>query len=186
MQVTALRIPALDIDAEVQDSLTIPDTTEPAPGCPARPAGQETLTVPTQGIATPVDVFDGLERTAWIFGHSRWQNQPGLLGRLDDIEVGDALFVDGIDRESGAPVADRRYAVEAIYLTDTDSGGALLAAENSAGPSVLLQTSVRERGADRPWLLDQEQVLSKASNRIEGDLHDPCKYLLLFVVARSS
>ena len=40
-------------------------------------------------------------------------------------------------------------------------------------------------GGGRPWILDRELLLSKAENIVEGDLDDPCKYLLLFVTASS-
>ena len=69
---------------------------------------------------------------------------------------------------------------------DKESGAALLEAKGPAAPTVILQTSVREAGAEKQWLLDREQVLARASNLVEGDLEDPCKYLLLFVVARAS
>jgi hypothetical protein len=98
--------------------------------------------------------------------------------------------VEGVDRVTGDPIARERYIVEAIYLTDTTSGGALVTADGPeeipTQPTVILQTSARERGADKPWILDREKVLAKADSLIEGDLDDPCKYLLLFVVARSS
>ena len=56
----------------------------------------------------------------------------------------------------------------------------------AAKPVVILQTSVREEGAGKQWLLNQQTVLSRAQNVIEGDINDPCKYLLLFVFARAS
>ncbi|MDA0269538.1 MAG: hypothetical protein O2798_05295 [Chloroflexi bacterium] len=45
---------------------------------------------------------------------------------------------------------------------------------------------MREWGADRPWILDRARVMATATNVVEGDLEDPCKYLLLFVIARLS
>ncbi|MEE8421436.1 MAG: hypothetical protein V3S31_01520 [Dehalococcoidia bacterium] len=44
---------------------------------------------------------------------------------------------------------------------------------------------MRERGADRPWILDRSTLLAKAENLVQGDLDDPCKYLLLFVTAEA-
>ena len=185
-----LTIPALDIDSEVSGSQVVPDMSTPPPGCPAPPAGQETLTVPTQGIATLEEALEGLENKAWIFGHSRWQSQPGLFHVLQDIDVGDELLIDGVDRRTGEQVIRQRFVVEGIYLTDNGSGTALVIADGPAEipavATVVLQTSVREAGANKQWLLDREQVLSRATNLVEADLEDPCKYLLLFVIARAS
>jgi len=190
LRVTRLTIPALGIDSEVQLSQAIPDTSTVPTGCPAPPPGQQTLTVPERGIATPEVAFEGLANKAWIFGHSRWQGVPGVLGALEDIDVGDELMVDGVDRQTGAPITGQRYVVEGIYLTDRESGGELVTADGPEEipprPLVILQTSVRETGENRPWLLDEEKLLMKATSLIEGDIADPCKYLLLFVIARAS
>jgi hypothetical protein len=190
IRVTRLTIPAVGIDSDVQLSQVVPDTSPVPPGCPAKPAGQTTLTVPEHGIATPEDAFDGLENKAWIFGHSRWQNVPGVLFVLQDLRLGDELFVEGMDRQAEAPIERRRYVVNGIYLTDVDSGGRLVTAESPdeipAEPLVILQTSARASGENAGWLLDREQVLARAENLVEGDLADPCKYLLLFVIARAS
>ena len=183
-----LVIPSLVIDSQVQLSRTVPYTDTPPPGCPPRPQDTETLTVPDQGIATPADNLEGLENKAWIFGHSRWQGRPGVFFPLDEVNVGAELFVDGVDRANGEPVVRRRFVVDALYLTDVDSGSELI---NAAGPEdippepvVILQTSVRQDGAGSGWILNQQRLLSDAVNLVEGDLNDPCKYLLLFVVAR--
>ena len=190
LRVTRLTIPALGIDSEVQRSQAIPDTSVVPPGCPAPPPGQQTLTVPERGLATPEVAFEGLENKAWVFGHSRWQGVPGVLGTLEDIDVGDELLVDGVDRQTGVSITRQRYVVEGLYLTDRESGGELVTADGPgeipSRPLVILQTSVRETGENRPWILDQEKVLAKASNLIQGDVDDPCKYLLLFVIARAS
>ena len=185
-RVDRLAVPALGIDSEVSGSHVVPDTSQAPPGCPAPPPGQETLTVPADGIATPEAALEGIENTAWIFGHSRWRGQPGLFHALQDINVGDELLIDGMDRRTGERVTGQRFAVEGIYLADKESGAELVGAERSSGPTLILQTSVRETGADARWLLDQEQVLSRASNVVDGDLGDPCKYLLLFVIAAAS
>ncbi len=189
VRVSRLTIPVLDIDSEVSGSRAVPDTSTPPTGCPATPQGQETLTVPTEGIATPEEAFEGLENKAWIFGHSRWQNQPGLFHVLQDIEIGDELLIDGLDRRTGEQVLRQRFVVEGIYLTDKRSGAELVTADGPeeipALATVILQTSVRESGANKHWLLDREPMLSSATNLVEGDLDDPCKYLLLFVIARA-
>lgn len=190
IRASRLAIPALGIDAAVQASQVILDTSPTTPGCPPTPPGQETFTVPEQGIATPVAAIAGLENKAWIFGHSRWLGAPGLFYRLQDINVGDALFVDGVDRTTGERLVGRRFIVDGLYLTDIESGGRLVtadsAAEIPAKPLVILQTSVREDGAGKPWILDQQTVMAKSRNLVEGDLNDPCKYLLLFVFAQAS
>jgi len=184
IRATRLQIPVLGIDAAVHPSQQIPDTSPMPPGCPAKPPGQTTLTVPSRGIATPEESFAGLERKSWIYGHSRWQGESGLLFGLQLLEIGDEVFIDGVDRESGAAVIGRRYVVEGLYLADTVSGGRLVTTEQAVPTSqVILQTSVRERGDGKAWILDRAKLLQKSVNVIEGDIEDPCKYLLLFVVA---
>lgn len=164
------------------------DTSTTLPGCPPTPPGQETFTVPAQGIATPVNTIEGFEHKVWIFGHSRWLGQAGLFLRLEDISVGDELLLDGADRRTGQSFAGRRFVVDGLYLTDIESGGALVNGlpNNPGSPIVMLQTSVREDGANKQWILSQQKVTAKARNMVEGDINDPCKYLLLFVIAQAS
>jgi hypothetical protein len=189
IRATRLSIPVLGIDSEVQGSMTVPYTYVPPPGCPPRDTEEtQTVTVPNQGIATPADNLEGLENRAWIFGHSRWLGVEGLFYGLLELNPGDELFIDGVDRDTGAAISGKRFVVDGLYLADTDSGETLLNAEAPedipAEPEVVLQTSVREDGAGKPWILDQATLLAKATNTVEGDLDDPCKYLLLFVTAR--
>jgi hypothetical protein len=183
-------IPALAIDSPVQLSQVIPNTSPPTPGCPPPPPGSETFTVPNRGIATPEAAIPGLEQKAWIFGHSRWQNVPGLFGRLEDVNVGDTLYIDGADRHTGAAFAQLPFVVDALYLSDIESGGDLIFSARSEvsppAPLVILQTSARESGANKSWLLNRDTVTAKARNAVVGNVDDPCKYLLLFVFARSS
>lgn len=190
IRATRLLIPSLTIDTEVQTSRTIPYTYTPPPGCPARPQDTETLVVPAQGVSTPADNLEGLENVAWIFGHSRWLGAPGIFLSLQEMRLGDELFIDGVDRTSGEQLSNQRFVVEGIYLTDVDSGETLLNAESPGDipkePIVVLQTSVREDGAGKQWILSEEGVLANATNLVEGDLNDPCKYLLLFVIAQAS
>ena len=184
-----LAIPSLKIDAPVGLSNEIPDTSPRAPGCPVPAPGATTFTVPNHGIVTPDKSFEGMESVAWIFGHSRWEGAPGILFTLQDINIGDEVFVEGVDRATAAPIERRRFIVDGLYLTDIDSGGTLITDEPGRTPSlpvVLLQTSVREEGVGRPWILSQQKILAKARNMIQGDMNDPCKYLLLFVSARPS
>ena len=187
IRATRLAIPALDLDAEVQTAPTVPYVYIPEPGCPPGPESTETVTVPDQGIATPADNLEGLENKAWVYGHSRWLGVPGLFFGLQDVSLGDELFMDGVDRASGEALSGLRFVVDGIYLTDIDSGEAFL---TTAGPEdvpdepiVVLQTSVRERGAGRPWIFEREALTAKAENLVVGDLDDPCKYLLLFITA---
>ncbi len=137
-----------------------------------------------------MDALEGLENKAWIFGHSRWQNQPGVFGSLENLDIGDELFVDGTDRATGEAISRRRFVIDGIYLTDIDAGGKLVTAnslaEMPAKPIVILQTSVREDGVNKQWILNQQRVMAKSQDLIEGDINDPCKYLLLFVFARPS
>jgi hypothetical protein len=187
IKATRLTIPVLNIDAQVQPSRTVPDTTVAPPGCPPRPPDQDTLTVPNQGIATPTDNLEGFENKAWIFGHSRYQGTAGIFFSLQEIYPGDELFIDGVDRATGEQVTHQRYVVDGIYLADTFSGDKLITNDGPASipkqPMVILQTSVREDGAGKQWILNQQKLLAKAKNVVEGDLNDPCKYLLLFVFA---
>lgn len=181
-------MPSLDIDAEVQGSRTIPYVYVPPPGCPDRGSEEtETVTVPNQGIATPDENLEGLENKTWIFGHSRWLGAPGLFLGLQDLDIGDELVIDGTDRATGEELMGLRFVVDGLYLADTDSGGSIINAENPDDiprePVVILQTSVREDGPGKSWILDQQGLLAKATNTVEGDLDDPCKYLLLFVTA---
>ena len=190
IRASRLVIPSLQINTEVKTSQVVPNTSAPPPGCPARPEDKDTLTVPEQGIATPADGLEGLENKAWIFGHSRWQNRPGVFFSLQEISVGDELFVDGADRATGEPVSSLRFVVTGIYLTDTDSGEKLISAETPgeipSRPVVILQTSVREQGSGKQWILNEQKLRGKSTNLVEGDINDPCKYLLLFVIAQPS
>jgi hypothetical protein len=182
---TRLTIPSLNIDTEVQVSRMIPVTSQgvPPPGCPQPAPSEQTLTVPDYGVATPLDSMEGLENRAWIFGHSRWLNQPGLFFGLPNINHGDEVIIDGVDRATGEAIEGKRFVVDAIYLTDTNSGQDVFFSGVPAKPLVMLQTSVREDGAGKQWLFSQERLLAKATNVVKGDLNDPCKYLLLFVIA---
>lgn len=179
--VTHLVIPALGIAADVEASGLVPAGAAP-PGCPPVEPGTETFAVPARGIATPAEPIDGV--VAWIFGHSRWQGDPGLFSSLIDLARGDELLLDGADRDSGDVVNGRKAVVESLYLVDMQSGRQLLADLADESPSrVILQTSVREHGPGRPWIFDRDTVLARTTNLVAGDLDDPCRYLLLFVVA---
>ena len=186
IRATHLTIASAGIDSDVQAAPTVPYVYVPDPGCPSGPEDSDTVTVPESGIATPQDEIEGLENKAWIFGHSRWAGVPGVFYSLQDVSMGDEVVIDGVDRQSGEAVTGERFVVDGIYLSDVDSGDAFLS--NPDGqipprPEVVLQTSVRERGADKAWILDRETLLAKADNVVQGDLNDPCKYLLLFITA---
>lgn len=177
LRASRLRIPSLSIDSEIQASQVVLDTSPVRPGCPPTPPGQETFTVPAQGIATPVNTLAGFENKVWIFGHSRWLGQAGLFLRLEDISVGNELFLDGVDRRTGEQFARRKFVVNGLYLTDIESGGTLVnGLPNTPGqPIVMLQTSVREDGPNKQWILSQQKLTAKARNLIQGDVNDPCK-----------
>jgi len=182
-----LVIPSLGIDSPVQKGETVPYRDIPPPGCPGLPEDTTTVTVPAQGIATPADEQEGLENKTWIYGHSRWLGAPGLFFRLSELKPGDEVLVDGVVRESGNPARQQRYVVNELYLTDKESGEKLLTAHDQSEipgtPVLYLQTSVRETGGGKPWILDRPTLLATATNLVEGNLDDPCKYLLLFVKA---
>jgi hypothetical protein len=187
---TRLIIPSLNIDSNVQLSRRIPYVDNPPAGCPGNPDATETLTVPNNGIATPEDNLEGMENKSWIIGHSRWLGTPGTLFTIQDLNKGDELFIEGTDRATGQRVERQRYVVDNIYLTDTKSGEPLV---NAAGPQdiprkpiVMLQTSVREDGPGKQWILNEQKLRAKATTLIEGDVNDPCKYLLLFVIATAA
>lgn len=187
IRASRLEIPKLGINSPIAPSTLIPDNSPALPGCPPKPPNNTTLTVPNQGIASPTEALEGIENKVWIFGHSRWQGVPGILYSIQDLNLGDEVFIDGRDRMSGEQVVRQRFVVNGIYLTDTRSGETLVTAYKPSDipskPLVMLQTSVREDGGGKSWLLTQDKVLGKAKNLIEGDLGDPCKYLLLFVFA---
>ncbi|NIR60340.1 MAG: hypothetical protein GWO02_12900, partial [Gammaproteobacteria bacterium] len=65
--------------------------------------------MPNHGIATPEQAIDGLDNAAWIFGHSRWQSQPGLFHGLQELAPGDELIVAGVHRGSGEPVDGQSF-----------------------------------------------------------------------------
>jgi len=190
IQATRLSIPAIGLDAPVQRSETVPYVYVPPPGCPLRPDDTSTVTVPNQGIATPVENLEGLENKAWIYGHSRWLGVAGLLFRLQDLNPGDEVVVDGVERGTGERLERQKFVVDGLYLTDVDSGGTLINAtkpsEIPSKPQVILQTSVREDGPGKQWILDRDKLLSKSKNLVQGDLNDTCKYLLLFVFATAA
>lgn len=184
-----LAVPSLGIDSPVQLAQEVPYVDMPLPGCPAHPDDTSTLTVPNSGIATPDKLVEGLENKAWILGHSRFAGAAQTFFSLQDINLGDEIFVSGKDRATGVAIERKRFVVDGIYLTDTDSGEELL--NNDTGvippkPLVVLQTSVREDGPGKQWILSQPKLEAKAKNLIEGDVNDPCKYLLLFVFATAS
>ncbi len=70
-----------------------------------------------------------------------------------------------------------------VYSADLAGAGGRLF---KARPVVVLQTSARESGPNTQWLIDRQKVMAKSRLLIEGDVNDPCKYLLLFVFARAS
>ena len=187
IRATRLTVPRLNIDAPVLTSHVIPYTYTPPSGCGPRPQDTSTYSVPEQGIATPVERVEGLENKALIYGHSRWLGSPGTFFALQDMVIGDELFIDGVDWESGSHLEGVKFLVHDLYLADMDSGGRLIYAEGPEGmqaePFVILQTSVREDGLGKQWIFDRGKVLAKAMNVVEGNLDDPCKYLLLFAFA---
>jgi hypothetical protein len=179
-----LVIPSLKIDAPVQPSQTIPYVDTPLPGCPGDTTSTDTLVVPTSGVATPAKGEEGLENKAWIFGHSRYLGAPQTFFALQNINIGDEVIIDGKDRATNARLTNQRFIINRIYITDTDSGGELLSADSPEQiphmPQVILQTSVRESGAGKQWILDRDRLSAKAKVQVDGDINDPCKYLLMF------
>jgi hypothetical protein len=183
-----LAIPALNIDLPVALAQEVPYIDMPLPGCPGDDS-ETTLTVPNSGIATPDKLVEGLENKAWILGHSRFAGVAQAFFALQDINLGDEVIVSGKDRATGAAVEAKRFVVDGIYVTDTESGEEIL--NNDTGvippkPLVVLQTSVREDGAGKQWILDRAKLTAKAKTVVEGDINDPCKYLLLFVFATAA
>ena len=85
--------------------------------------------------------------------------------------------MDGVDRVTGEALAAQRYVASGIYLAGIDSGYTFLnaddASETPPEPIVVLQTSVRERGAGRPADPGPVDVLPKAENLVQGDLDAP-------------
>ncbi len=196
IRATRLAIPSLGIDEAVQSSQAVQGTPGPLPGCPPykyqaefEQDGWQTVSVPEHGVATPdFPVQGATENKAWIYGHSRWQGVPNIFHRLQDINIGDEVILDGVDRNTGEQYTGLRFRVTGIYLGDMDSGTDLLNAwtpeQIPSKPEVIMQTSAREDGVGKQWLLDRETVLGKATNLVAGSIDDACKYLDLWVVAQ--
>jgi hypothetical protein len=182
-----ISIPALKLDAPVQPSQTIPYVDSPLPGCPGDTRNTETVVVPTSGVATPAKAEDGLENKAWIFGHSRYLGAPQLFFSLQNINIGDEVIVDGTDRQTKERLTHQRFIVNRIVIADADTGGDLIGANSPDQmphmPQVIQQTSVRESGPGKQWIFDRARLTGKAQVAVQGDINDPCKYLLLFVFA---
>jgi hypothetical protein len=118
IQATRLAIPSLGIDEPVLRSQVIRRTFDPPPGCPPhkyRSDDPKTVTVPEHGIATPDVAVEGLENKAWVYGHSRWLGAPNVFFRLQDIQIGDEVVLDGVDRDSGESYLNLSFHVTAIH-----------------------------------------------------------------------
>lgn len=179
----SLNIPAINLPVSpVQDSIFI--------------NGESDLRDDSKGVFTPKDNLLGLENKSWIFGHSSHQYVPGkhtpdLLYDLADLNIGDEIYIDGVDRENKFDLGRLRYVVSRIVLID--KSGALHVLGNPNGkipnvPRLLIQTSVRQDKPGADWLppIPKEVLEKKAEVIVEGDIDDPAKYLLLFVMANLS
>jgi len=142
------------------------------------------VSVPDVGIATPPPKIDNLPRVTWVYAHSFINGEKGTFVNLNHLSVGDQIFINGHDEEGRADVYNYTYEVGGFFLADKESGGKLASEFNKSeeGEILLLQTSVRENGSKK-WLIPKNEILGKAINVVEGDLEDPSRYLLLFVIA---
>jgi hypothetical protein len=192
---THLSIPSLSIDESVQPEQIVQGSAGHPPGCPPykheadfEAGGWTTVAVPQHGVATLDEATETVtENKAWVFGHSRWQGTPNTLFSLQDINIGDEVILDGVDRNTGEQYIGLHFKVTGIYIADVDSGADLLNAwspdQIPMRPEVIMNTSARENGADKQWILDRNEVTAKATNVLDGDIDDPCKYLELWVIA---
>lgn len=146
------------------------------------------LDVPEQGIATPNGSIGKTDvNNIWIYGHSRWMGVPQLLYSLKDINLGDLITIDGqiIPQQKTSRL---NFTVDKILLEDRESAVKEINDEKPNLPRLIIQTSVRENGTDsngnaKPWIFNRNAIEKKAQPKIEGDVNDPKKYLLLFVIA---
>lgn len=142
------------------------------------------LSVPDFGIATPPEGIDNLPNVTWIYGHSSYKGEKGIFASLDRLEIGDPVYLDGRIEGSSQKFKGIRFLVDNFYLADKESGRKLTAHINNTSekPVLLMQTSVREDKSQK-WLFKKEDIISKTTNTIDGDVDDPDKYILLFVSA---
>lgn len=138
--------------------------------------------VPNHGVVTPGPRILSMENKVWIMGHSSWQGVPQDMFSLQNINIGDEVILDVQDRESREPYNNVRFTIQDLVVTDISGGGKLLnnGEEAPIFPYLMMQTSVRENGEGKKWILDRDLLMSKARIFIEGSIDDPSKYLLLF------
>lgn len=142
---------------------------------------QKVPVVSDHGGVTPDFKVLSMENKIWIFGHSSWQGVPQDLYRLQDINKGDEVVIDVQERETQKRYDNLKFTIQDLVLTDTDGGTDLLnSGEAPIFPYLMMQTSVREDGVGKKWILNRDLLMSKARVLIEGDIDDPTKYLLLF------
>ena len=188
IEATHLEISTLNIDLPVQ--LVPVGHYSGQVGCPPHYVDGPSLAAPDYGIATPNQPIEGVENKVWIFGHSRWQGVETDFHRLEDLNLGDQVIIDGTDRQTGQQYSNLVFTMTHLYLADQDAGSDLIKAPSEEAvpirPEVVINTSARENGVGKAWILDQSKVLSKAENLVQGDLADPCRYLELWIVAEAS
>ena len=166
-----LSIPTLGLRAEVRPA----DSTRNALGRPE-------IVVPDHCLVTPNALMGrNAINNIWILGHSRWQGVPQPLFRLSELRAGDEVLVHGRDRTTELYFPLLSFRVQRLVLTDIESAPKELYGARPRFPRVVLQTSARQAGA-ASWILDRRVVEAKAEHRLDGDVDDPRKYLLLLVV----
>ncbi len=169
---TALRVPALGIEAPVLPAQTAPGT-----------GGNYEILVPESGLVSPNHLIgDHSINTVWILGHSRWHRVPQLLYTAADLNVGDTIGVGGRDRLTDRELPGLTFEVERLVLADQESAGREIYTPRTQ-PRLIVQTSVRQL-YDPEWILDRVTLEAKAEVAVETSVDDLSKYLLLLVVGR--
>ncbi len=166
-----LEIPALQLRTVVRPA----ESTRNALGRPE-------IVVPDHGLVTANAMLGrNAINNIWILGHSRWMGVPQLLFRLPELRVGDDILVAGQERTTNTDVPLLTFRTQRLVLTDIDSAPKELYGARPRIPRVVLQTSARQAG-DAAWILDRRAIEAKAERRLDGDIDDPRKYLLLLVI----
>lgn len=150
--------------------------------------GDEILSVPPQGIATPNHDIEeyGINKIIW-FGHSRWNNVTQPLSKLQFLNPGNLIIVDCTQPETPKRFINLVYVVENIFIADRETLDKIYK-ETASSPIMIFHTTARVSGTDDfgnpiPWITGQV-VEDKAESRIEGDINDTKKYLFVVGIAR--
>lgn len=146
--------------------------------------------VPNTGVATTnYDRLSNRINKISVFGHSAWKDTRGVLGKLENINLGDTVTIKATIPSRQKTYDQLDFVVDKILLADIESGRTFLLNETPDLPIIIIQTTVRENGLTeagvvKKWILDKDKIKGNTESIIEGDENDPEKYLLLFVIGK--